>query len=435
MSDQHKHAKPWSDINQTIINSAGLRRITAVLAVSLVYGVIFFPLQYFWGSGVSFLILVPIGMAGRFFGTLVGILTGLAGFMFNMLLWRMTFDNSWSNEFFVWALTNLAIYALVGYIFGRIYDLRIRHKMEALAQATGEPAAAGALSTRALALYEASVAAMVDFYPEPAFAINLDGKIAAWNHAMARLTGVESASILGKDAGEAAVPFFGSKRSMLANSVLENAASGTSEAEREFPRIRREGHSLILEMFLPQFRTGGAYLWIKASPLFDLDGRLVGAVQTMRDVTEVRLSQERLGEVEQLDEATGLRTGAYFNNELNSFEKSSHYPISLILVGLDGQAGSDDARHGDQLRLAARAIQSVFRASDPVARIDEDVFGVLLPHADAQVAQRTSERVRRALGMRDLAKAAVVAVTCQESGTLRETLKQAELLLRQPAAN
>jgi len=42
------------------------------------------------------------------------------------------------------------------------------------------------------------------------------------------------------------------------------------------------------------FKPGGAYLWTKASPLYDPGGKLIGAIETMRDVTEHRQIEQKL---------------------------------------------------------------------------------------------------------------------------------------------
>ena len=61
----------------------------------------------------------------------------------------------------------------------------------------------------------------VSFFPEPAFAIDREGKVLAWNQGMADLTGISVADITGKGEGAYSVPFFGRKAPMLADLIFE----------------------------------------------------------------------------------------------------------------------------------------------------------------------------------------------------------------------
>ena len=58
-------------------------------------------------------------------------------------------------------------------------------------------------------------------FREPAFAIDRDGQVIAWNNGMATLSGVAAADMVGKKDHEYAIPFFGNKVPMLVDMVFE----------------------------------------------------------------------------------------------------------------------------------------------------------------------------------------------------------------------
>jgi len=52
---------------------------------------------------------------------------------------------------------------------------------------------------------------VVQFFREPAFAIDREGQVIAWNEGMATLSGVGASDMIGKKDHEYAIPFFGKK--------------------------------------------------------------------------------------------------------------------------------------------------------------------------------------------------------------------------------
>jgi len=131
---------------------------------------------------------------------------------------------------------------------------------------------------------------IIDFLPDATFVIDLKGRVMAWNRALQDLTGVKSEEILGKDDYEYALPFYGTRRPML----IDLALSFDDAAAEKYPSIQREGDTLTTEVFVPKFKGGGANLWAKATPLRDSAGRLLGAIESVRDMTSLRKAEKTL---------------------------------------------------------------------------------------------------------------------------------------------
>lgn len=139
---------------------------------------------------------------------------------------------------------------------------------------------------------EQRLADIIDFFPDATFVIDKEGLVIAWNRAMEVLTGVEAEDILGKGDHEYALPFYGIRRPMLIDLVLEPA----NESARKYYTFQRVGETIVAEIFLPSFKPGGIYLWGKASPIYDTEGNLVGAIESIRDITEHKTSEIALHE-------------------------------------------------------------------------------------------------------------------------------------------
>ena len=135
--------------------------------------------------------------------------------------------------------------------------------------------------------------AIIDFLPDATLVIDIDGNVIAWNRAMEKLTGVPAEEMLGKGRYEYAVPFYGVQKPILANLIF----MADAEIKERYDTVERIGNTLVVDIFVPGFRPGGAVLWAKASPLYDQDGNVVAAIETIRDITDRRRAAEDMARI------------------------------------------------------------------------------------------------------------------------------------------
>jgi len=132
--------------------------------------------------------------------------------------------------------------------------------------------------------------AIIDFLPDATLVIDREGTVIAWNRAMETLTGVPAAAMLGKGKYEYAIPFYGVQKPMLANLVFMSG----EEIDERYDSVERIGDTLVVDIFIPGFRPGGAFFWAKASPLYDPAGNVTGAIETIRDITDRKRAEEEI---------------------------------------------------------------------------------------------------------------------------------------------
>jgi PAS domain S-box-containing protein len=130
---------------------------------------------------------------------------------------------------------------------------------------------------------------IINFLPDATFVINREGKVIAWNRAMEAMTGVKESDILGKGNYEYAMFFYGERRPMLIDLILEPDET----MERCYSQFQRRDFVIVAEAYLSRLK-GGAYVWGKATLLYDSDGNIIGAIESIRDISGRILAQEAL---------------------------------------------------------------------------------------------------------------------------------------------
>ena len=160
---------------------------------------------------------------------------------------------------------------------------------------------------KALQESEQLLSDIIDFLPDATFAIDRDGKVTAWNRAIEVMTGAMKADMIGKGNNEYSIPFYGTRRPILIDLAFES----DEVVAARYDNVRREGELLIAEAFVPKIFNGrGGFLWGIVTPLRDSSGKIIGAIESIRDISEYRRVEEALRESENIYRAIFENTGS-----------------------------------------------------------------------------------------------------------------------------
>ena len=136
---------------------------------------------------------------------------------------------------------------------------------------------------------------IVEFLPDPTFVIDKDKKVIAWNKAMEELTGVIKKNIIGQGNYAYALPFYNERRPILIDLIFVS----TEEIKSRYSNVRSDRDKLFAEVFVPRFSHGaGMHIWGVASPLYDHHEQRIGAIETIRDITRLKKTENKLHESE-----------------------------------------------------------------------------------------------------------------------------------------
>lgn len=132
---------------------------------------------------------------------------------------------------------------------------------------------------------------LISFIPDALLAIDSAGRVIAWNRAIEEMTGVAAEEMLGKGDYEYALPFYGERRPLLVDLALSRKIP--AEIEKKYTIISKtENWTVVAETALQMPKGQEMYLWGKASPLLDTEGNVIGAVETIRDITDKKKAEK-----------------------------------------------------------------------------------------------------------------------------------------------
>jgi PAS domain S-box-containing protein len=144
---------------------------------------------------------------------------------------------------------------------------------------------------RALLQSEQRLADLINFLPDATFAIDTAGRVIAWNRAIEEMTGVPVSEMLGKGEYAYAVPLYGERRPVLID-LIGNPNPDFLTAH--YTTLGTEGEAITAETSYLNREGKHRILWAKATPLHDIEGNTVGAIESIRDVTVIRESEQAI---------------------------------------------------------------------------------------------------------------------------------------------
>jgi CheY-like chemotaxis protein len=179
---------------------------------------------------------------------------------------------------------------------------------------------------------------MINFCPDPSFAIDREGKVVAWNTSMEQLADTPASDMMGKSDYLYTIPFFGTRRKMLVNLIFEP----DEEIKRQkYTIMSRVAKGPIIAVTRGLKKDGSEWtIWSKAMPVYDKQGNFMASVGIMRDVTatfkDIMIDNETRGAGEHVPEAASLQTpkpAGLFNKILgkSSVKASSYYKEGMNL--------------------------------------------------------------------------------------------------------
>jgi len=145
---------------------------------------------------------------------------------------------------------------------------------------------------------------IIDFLPDPTYVIDVDRKIIAWNRALEKMVGVKKQDVIGEPFRSFVTSFYQGNKPIL----IDLLGFDVDTVKLKDGTITENNGVLSVERFLPNINGGdGGHVWITAGSILDSHMNLVGAVETIRDITQIKNVQKKIRKSEK-------RLSAVMNN-------------------------------------------------------------------------------------------------------------------------
>ena len=145
---------------------------------------------------------------------------------------------------------------------------------------------------------EATLNAILQSSPIPNFVIDNQHRVISWNKALENTTGIEARTVLGTSIHWKA--FYVAERPCLADLLVDALIDKIPELYTDKCRKSEiiEGAYEATDFF-PHLGKSGKWLHFIAAPIPDSDGRVIGAVETLEDITGLVQAQQEFKESEE----------------------------------------------------------------------------------------------------------------------------------------
>ncbi|OGQ90796.1 MAG: diguanylate cyclase [Deltaproteobacteria bacterium RIFOXYA12_FULL_58_15] len=237
-----------------------------------------------------------------------------------------------------------------------------------------------------------SFAELVEQLSDGVYLMDRNRRIAFWNRAAEEITGFTREEVVGRH---------------CANNILMHVdEQGRCLCRGQCPAATtmKEGIRHESEIFLHHKDGHRIPVWVKTSPIFDADGRVIGATEVFGDLSPKLHLAAKVAELEHLamlDPLTELPNRRHLEGLL---EARAHeldrfgWPFGVLMIDVDYfKLVNDTFGHpvGDRvLRMTARTLGSCVRAFDVVGRWGGEEFLALISRSSAEETTRIAERLR-----------------------------------------
>jgi two-component system NtrC family sensor kinase len=134
----------------------------------------------------------------------------------------------------------------------------------------------------------------LDCSPVPTFVLDLNHVIKHWNKACEHVLGYPAALML--ETQKQWLPFYRHKRPVLADMMIDNTAGNDADG---LYHNKLKPSSLVkgayeAEDYFESLGQSGLWLHFTAAPLHNIQGKLIGAIETLEDITERKEAEKAL---------------------------------------------------------------------------------------------------------------------------------------------
>lgn len=141
-----------------------------------------------------------------------------------------------------------------------------------------------------------TIEGIIEGLPIPSFVINHEHKVILWNRACSELTGYAAEEMLGT--GNHFKPFYSANRPMIADLIVENDMDGLNKhyGTKNVKKSEKVVGAYEATDYYANLGGQSRYLYFLAAPIYDEEGQIIAAIETLQDVSREREMTKSLSE-------------------------------------------------------------------------------------------------------------------------------------------
>jgi diguanylate cyclase (GGDEF)-like protein len=227
--------------------------------------------------------------------------------------------------------------------------------------------------------------------------------------------------------------------------VSGNAIDGVERLVASQAEVLRSGKSKSVDVKVDRGDGTVADVVVTSSPMTDDDGRIIGFVGTMQDITDRKIAEEQLEKLAYFDPLTGLANRSMFHREVNDVLTRcgrAGSQAALLLLDLDRfKEVNDSLGHASGDELLAKVAQLISRVlgnSHFFARLGGDEFAIVMQGGTdrtaverlaADIIATVSDSILLDRGEVSIGTSIGVAMIPGDGGNLTDIQRNADLAL------
>jgi signal transduction histidine kinase len=205
--------------------------------------------------------------------------------------------------------------------------------------------------------------------PIAQFVIDRDHRVIYWNKALEALSGIEEADIIGTDRHWLA--FYNEARPCLADLVLDGNIPKISELYGE-----SSGKSKLVDgayeamKFFPALGKEGRWLSFTAVALPERDGEVMGAMQTLEDITERKRAELALQQARDAAEAANRLKSEFLANMSHEIRTPMNGVVGMAELLLDTGLNGEQQEYAQAVKFSADSLMTIINGILDFSRIE-----------------------------------------------------------------
>ena len=214
---------------------------------------------------------------------------------------------------------------------------------------------------------ERRMADIINFLPDATFVINKEGAVIAWNRAIEKMTSVRAEDMLGRGNYEYSLPFYKERRPILVDLVL----NPDHESESRYDELKRhEDNSLVGVCFTSNLKGNLTYLLGSAAVLYDSEGKVYGAIESIRDITDRKMVEEDLKNARDRAESATRSKSNFLANMSHEIRTPMNAVIGMAGLLLESDLKPEQRDYLETIRNSGNSLLAIINDILDYSKID-----------------------------------------------------------------